>query len=145
MDYRVVDKNTDSDGCEKMMSASPLYIEPCFLSYTPPFKDKPNGTITTFEALWMGVHVECNQGERYTPRVSSSVIKALGVSELVAADQQQYVNITCDFANKLEGLAVLRDELRPRMSQSSFLDGRWFSRKFESALLGVTRECSDVK
>lgn len=247
MDYRIVDKNTDPDGCEKMMSESPLYIEPCFLSYTPPFKDKPkisklpaldngyitfgsfnnlakisdevieawskillatphsklclkakpyadcnikneyfklfqeagidserlillsstktthehlqlynsidialdtfpyNGTTTTFEALWMGVPVVCIKGERHASRVSSSVIKTLGVNELVAADQQQYVNIACDFANNLEGLAVLRDELRPRMSQSPLLDGREFTRKFESALLGVSRESSEVK
>jgi predicted O-linked N-acetylglucosamine transferase (SPINDLY family) len=239
MDYRIVDKNTDPDGSDTMISESPLYIEPCFLSYTPPFKDKPelaklpvldngyitfgsfnnlakisgevidvwanillatphsklclkakpfadsnikskyfklfqeagvdserlillgstkttyehlqlynsidialdtfpyNGTTTTFEALWMGVPVVCIKGERHASRVSFSVIKTLGFNELVAADKQEYVNIACDFASNIEGLLILRNELRPRMSQSPLLDGREFTRKFESALLGV--------
>ena len=35
MDYRLVDKFTDPVSNEKMMSESPLYLEPSFLAYTP--------------------------------------------------------------------------------------------------------------
>lgn len=35
IDYRLVDHNTDPDGAKALMSESPLYIEPCFLCYSP--------------------------------------------------------------------------------------------------------------
>ena len=246
MDYRIVDKITDPEGSGDMMSESPLYIDPCFLSYTPPFKDEPkvselpaidngyitfasfnnlakisddvieawskiilatpgsklclkarqfsdlkikneyieqfqrvgidskrlillsstkttrehlqvynsidialdtfpyNGTTTTFEALWMGVPVICFSGTCHASRVSSTVIRALGVNTLVAKDQQQYVSIACDLANNLEVLVTLRNELRIKMSQSVLLDGEQFTRKFETALLAVSSHNAKV-
>ena len=99
-----------------------------------------NGTTTTFEALWMGVPVICICGERHASKVGASIMKTLGVNELVAEDQQQYVDIACDLANNLESLSTLRKNLRSRMSQSPLLDGKGFAQKFESALLGISKE-----
>ena len=41
MDFRIIDKSTDPEGAEVMMSEVPLYIAPCFLNYTP-YQDSPD-------------------------------------------------------------------------------------------------------
>jgi len=238
MDYRIIDQNTDPEGSEEMMTESPLYIEPCFISYSP-YENSPdvsrlpalkngyvtfgsfnnlakmsdevidvwskiliktpdsklcikarqyadtiiksehikrfkkagidesrlqfltysntttehlqmynsidialdtfpyNGTTTTFEAMWMGVPVVCFTGTRHASRVGMTILKNLDTDELLADNQQQYIDIACNLAADIEKLQEIREQLRPQMLGSPLLDIEDFSKKFESALIGI--------
>ncbi|HXE53822.1 MAG TPA: tetratricopeptide repeat protein [Tepidisphaeraceae bacterium] len=91
----------------------------------------PGGT-TTCDALWSGVPVVSLAGITAMSRAGLSILSNVGLGELVARDQDQYVNIATDLASDLPRLDELRSSLRPRMAASPLMDGRGFARDVES-------------
>jgi predicted O-linked N-acetylglucosamine transferase (SPINDLY family) len=55
------------------------------------------------------------------------------LTELVATDAQQFVNIAIGFADDLPRLAQLRATLRQRMQDSPLMDAPRFTRNLEAA------------
>jgi protein O-GlcNAc transferase len=97
-----------------------------------------NGTITTCEALWMGVPVVCLAGNRHAARVSASLLNAIGKSEFVAPSTQEYVAVAVRLAQDRAGLEQLRFGLRGKMRNSPLLDTKNYSDRFYAAV----RQCS---
>jgi len=93
-----------------------------------------NGSTTSFEALWMGVPVVTLAGERFVGRVGASVLSALGLEELVAADEEDYIVKAVSLAEDRARLSGLRRSLRPRLAASSLCDAPGYTRRFEAAL-----------
>ena len=92
-----------------------------------------NGTTTTNEALWMGVPVVTLRGIRHVDRVGASLLAAVGLSELVAAAENDYVARAVALANDLGRLEGLRAGLRERMTGSELCDGAGFATAMEDA------------
>jgi predicted O-linked N-acetylglucosamine transferase (SPINDLY family) len=91
------------------------------------------GHTTSLDALWMGVPVVSLTGERPVSRAGLSILNNLGLPELVATSQDEYVKIASDLACDHERLAALRPTLRRRMETSVLMDGAHFTRTIESA------------
>lgn len=91
------------------------------------------GGATTADALWMGVPVVSLAGERYIERQGASMLSAVGLSGLVAADEEEYVSIAVGLAGDPERLAGLRSTLRGRMAKSALCDGPGLARTLEDA------------
>lgn len=98
------------------------------------------GTTTTCEALWMGVPVVTLAGARHSGRVSVSLLKAVGLGELVATDEKGYLHMALDLAADAPRRAQLRGALRPRLAASSLCDGAGLAREFESIFRRLWRE-----
>jgi predicted O-linked N-acetylglucosamine transferase (SPINDLY family) len=96
-----------------------------------------NGSLTTCEALWMGVPVVTWPGETFAGRHSLSLLSAAGVSDTIAGSTDHYVRIAVDLASDLDRLALLRRELRPRIAASPLCDGPRFARNLASVLRAV--------
>jgi len=92
-----------------------------------------NGTTTTCDALWMGVPVIALAGRTHVARVGVSQLTNTGLSELIAADVDSYVDIAVALANDLPRLAQLRGTLRERMKTSPLMDAPRFTRNLERA------------
>jgi protein O-GlcNAc transferase len=92
-----------------------------------------HGTTTTCEALWMGVPVVSLAGPSHVSRVGVSLLSAVGLPELIAQSEEEYVAIAVALAADLPRLAELRQALRRRMRSSPLMDEPRFARDIEAA------------
>ena len=92
-----------------------------------------NGHTTSLDALWMGVPVVSLAGQRAVSRAGLSQLTNLGLSELVAWTEDEYVEIATELAGDLPRLAELRATLRSRMEASVLMDAPHFARQIEAA------------
>jgi predicted O-linked N-acetylglucosamine transferase (SPINDLY family) len=92
------------------------------------------GGTTTCDAMWMGVPVVTLAGQTAVQRGGVSLLRNIGLPELVANDVDQYIAIATDLAQSPQRLAELRSTLRGRMESSVLMNAHGFVRDFESAL-----------
>jgi protein O-GlcNAc transferase len=99
-----------------------------------------SGGLTTLEALWMGVPVvTLGGGDRFCARHSVAHLTAAGLSELIAADADAYLDIAAGLAQDRAALAALRAGLRDRMAASPLCDGPRFARHLEESYRALWR------
>jgi predicted O-linked N-acetylglucosamine transferase (SPINDLY family) len=91
-----------------------------------------NGHTTSLDALWMGVPTVTLAGDTVVGRAGVCLAMNLGMPELVARTEDDYVRVACALAGDLERLAPLRGTLRERMQRSPLMDGPRFARNFEA-------------
>jgi predicted O-linked N-acetylglucosamine transferase (SPINDLY family) len=91
------------------------------------------GNITACDALWMGVAVVTLSGQTAVGRGGRSILTNLGLPELIAYSEKQYIQIATDLAADLDRLSILRRAMRPRMLASPLMDAKAFARDVESA------------
>ena len=82
------------------------------------------GSTTTFEALWMGVPVVTRRGATMASRWGASILHALGLEELVADSEVDYIDLAATLAADPRRQAALRRSLRDRVMASALCDGR---------------------
>jgi protein O-GlcNAc transferase len=92
-----------------------------------------NGTTTTCEALWMGVPVVTSLGDRHAGRVGASLLSRVGLGDLVAATDEDYVRICARLAGDRGGLSHLRAQLRGRLETSPLVSPLTLARDIENA------------
>jgi predicted O-linked N-acetylglucosamine transferase (SPINDLY family) len=92
-----------------------------------------NGHTTSLDALWMGVPVVSLAGEHAVSRAGFSQLSNLGLEELVAFSEDDYVNIATGLARDLPRLTAWRATLRARMEASRLMDAPRFARDIEAA------------
>jgi predicted O-linked N-acetylglucosamine transferase (SPINDLY family) len=99
-----------------------------------------NGHTTSLDALWMGVPVVSLAGATTVSRAGLSQLTNLGLPELVASTEDDYVQIATELAHDLPRLATLRATLRPRMEASALMDAPRFARQIEAAYRTMWRQ-----
>lgn len=92
-----------------------------------------NGHTTSLDAMWMGVPVLSLAGGQIVSRAGLSQLSNLGLPELVAFTEEEYVKIAVELARDLPRLEELRATLRSRMQASVLMDGQRFARGIENA------------
>ena len=91
-----------------------------------------NGMTTTCDALWMGVPVLTLPGAMPISRAGLSLLSSVGLGEMAASSEEDYVRIAVELAGNLPRLADLRATLRPRMLASPLMDAPRFARNVEA-------------
>lgn len=92
-----------------------------------------NGTTTSCEALWMGVPVVTLAGTQHAGRVGASLLRRVGLADLVAENATAYVEIAATLAKDPARLRDLRRSMRPRLEGSPLCDAPGFARELEKA------------
>ena len=92
-----------------------------------------NGTTTTCEAMWMGVPVITLCGDRHAARVGNSLLHQVGLEELIAQTEDEYIEIAKQLVNDTGRLKELREGMRERMLNSPLCDEEGFTRQLEQA------------
>lgn len=109
-----------------------------------------NGTTTSFEAAWMGVPLVTLLGSTHRARVGASINTALGLNDLIARNEDDFVRIARDLAADRPRLRAIQASMRDRMTGRAefgagviarpLCDARAYARVFERALRDLWRE-----
>ncbi len=97
------------------------------------------GGLTSCEALWMGVPVITLPQSRVVSRQTFSFLSAIGLPQLAAKDEEDYVRVAVDLAGDRNRLATLRSGMRVRMQASSLMDVSGFTRQLEQCIIELYR------
>ena len=89
-----------------------------------------NGVTTTFEALAMGVPVITMKGYNFNSRCGESIIKNLGVEELIANNEDDYILKAQKIANDKDKLLELRKNIFNISHETPLFDTKQFSQDF---------------
>lgn len=81
-----------------------------------------NGTISTCEAMWMGVPVITLAGNTHASRTGVSLLTTVGLTEFIAQDIKEYLRKALALAQNLDRLSQLRANLRQQMTSSPLCD-----------------------
>jgi protein O-GlcNAc transferase len=92
----------------------------------------PGGT-TSCDALWMGTPVVTMTGQTAVSRSGASILKTLGLDELVTHTRSAYIEAAVSLANDVSKLAALRSSLRDRMQGSILMNAPIFTQNMEAA------------
>jgi predicted O-linked N-acetylglucosamine transferase (SPINDLY family) len=154
-DSRLVLKNKsfrDTGTCQRYIDAFASYaIDPSRISligYLPEKNDHLNlynqidigldtfpynGTTTTCEALWMGVPVITLSGDCHVSRVGTSLLSCLNLEELIARNEEEYVEAAVKLSQDVERLSDFREGIRFWMAASPLCNGETFTVNLEDA------------
>jgi predicted O-linked N-acetylglucosamine transferase (SPINDLY family) len=91
-----------------------------------------NGHTTSLDGMWMGVPVVTSLGGTVVGRAGLCFANVLGMPELVARTEDEYVDIAVTLGRDLERLATIRAGLRARMEASPLMDAPRFARNLEA-------------
>lgn len=99
-----------------------------------------NGTTTTCEAMWMNVPVVTMMGDMHISRVGASLLTNVGLPNLIAHTEEEFVKIAAGYAQNRDSLVALRKGLRSRLQNSPVMNGKQFARDFEGALRTIWKK-----
>jgi predicted O-linked N-acetylglucosamine transferase (SPINDLY family) len=92
-----------------------------------------NGGATTSDALWAGAPVLTCMGDTYVGRMAASLLRAVGLPELVTESPADYEARALDLARTPAQLSALRVRLAQNRLTTPLFDTRLFTRHIEAA------------
>jgi predicted O-linked N-acetylglucosamine transferase (SPINDLY family) len=101
-----------------------------------------HGTTTTAHTLWMGLPVVTLAGRSHVARVGVSMLTNVGLAELVASNEAEYVSHAVKLASEGPWLQDLRLNLRKRMLAAPNMDGERFTRSLEHVYTSMWNDYS---
>lgn len=96
-----------------------------------------SGATTTFDALKMGRPIITLVGERHVSRVSYSLLKHIGLDDLAAFSEDEYVEKALMLANDHKRLCKINAELPRRVENSPLTNQPAFRTNFEKIIRDV--------
>jgi predicted O-linked N-acetylglucosamine transferase (SPINDLY family) len=90
-----------------------------------------NSHSTGIDALWAGVPLVALHGNTFAGRVGASLLKAVGLDELVAATPEAYGDIVLELYRDRNYLASLRKRLADSKRSAPLFDMKMFARDLE--------------
>ncbi len=92
-----------------------------------------NAHTTASDALWAGLPVLTCIGDTFAGRVAASLLKAIGLPELIATSPNEYEACAFDLATHPENLSALHRTLAHNMTTHPLFNTALFTRHIESA------------
>ncbi|XP_024521713.1 probable UDP-N-acetylglucosamine--peptide N-acetylglucosaminyltransferase SPINDLY [Selaginella moellendorffii] len=91
------------------------------------------GTTTTCESLYMGIPCVTMAGKVHANNVGVTLLSQVGLCNLIARTEDEYVKKAVDLASDVSKLSALRTGLRDRMLKSQLCNGPSFVQGLEAA------------
>lgn len=100
-----------------------------------------NAHTTASDALWAGLPVLTLSGRSFASRVAASLLRAIELPELIAANERDYEARAIELATTPAKLAKLGSKLERNRPASPLFDARRFARNIEKAYVAMYRRC----
>ena len=92
-----------------------------------------NAHTTTSDALWTGIPVLTCLGTTFAGRVAASLLKAIGLDELITRSLEDYEALALKLAHDSALLAALKAKLASHRQTYPLFDTKRFARNLEAA------------
>ena len=92
-----------------------------------------NAHTTASDALWTGLPLVTQIGTSFAGRVAASLLRAIGLPELIAETPEDYEAIAFDLATNRDRLSAVKARLAANRLTAPLFDTRRFARHLESA------------
>jgi len=92
-----------------------------------------NAHTTASDALWCGVPVLTSLGSTFAGRVAASLLKAVGLDELITHSLEEYEALALTLARNPEQLAALKARLAENRNKAPLFDTPRYTRNLEAA------------
>jgi len=96
-----------------------------------------NAHTTASDALWMGLPVLTCPGQSFPARVAMSLLRAIGMDELITSSLGEYEALARTLARDPDRLAAIRAKLLRNRDSEPMFDTAQFTRYLESAFTGM--------
>jgi predicted O-linked N-acetylglucosamine transferase (SPINDLY family) len=98
-----------------------------------------NAHTTASDALWAGLPVVTCAGEAFVSRVAGSLLRSLGLSDLVTANLDDYEALALRLASEPDRLAEVRRRLQASRRSAPLFDAACYARNLEAAFAYMVR------
>ena len=98
-----------------------------------------NGVTTSFEAIWMGAPVLTMAGYNFNSRCGESINKNLGLEQLIAKDENEYVSKAVDLSKSKEKYISLRKFIFKNALKSPLFNKKKFAEHFFNSLKEIIK------
>ena len=96
-----------------------------------------NAGTTASDALWAGLPVLTCMGATFAGRVGASLLRAVGLPQLIASTPQQYEQLAVELAINPQRLAAIRSKLAEGLRTAPLFDTAASARHLEAAYAGM--------
>ena len=94
-----------------------------------------NAHATAADALWAGVPLVTARGSTFAGRVATSLLQAVGLTELIAETLEAYETLALNLARDVSALAAVKAKLAANRETHALFDPASFTRHLEGAYL----------
>ena len=98
-----------------------------------------NGVTTSFEAIWMGAPVLTMAGYNFNSRCGASINKNLGMEQLIAKDENEYISKAVDVSKSKEKYISLRKFIFKNATKSPLFNKKKFAENFFNSLKEIVK------
>jgi predicted O-linked N-acetylglucosamine transferase (SPINDLY family) len=96
-----------------------------------------NAGTTASDALWAGLPVLTCAGASFAGRMAGSLLKTIGLPDLVTATQNEYERKAIELATDREKLSEIKKRLEDGRRNSPLFDGKRFTKNLEAAYRAI--------
>jgi protein O-GlcNAc transferase len=100
-----------------------------------------NAHTTASDALWAGLPVLTCLGETFAGRVAASLLRAIGLPELITTSLDEYEALALKLANDPALLAIIKSKLSQNRETYPLFDTARFTRHIEAAYVAIWERC----
>ena len=106
-----------------------------------------SGGTTTMHSLWMGLPVVTIAGQQAFESATAATLRGLYLDELIATDEDAYVELAAALARDPARLAAFRSDIRVRMQRLPLMNHQFFVSDLEAAyrLMWLNHVCGEKR
>ena len=96
-----------------------------------------NAHTTASDALWAGMPLVTYAGKSFSSRVSASLLKSLGLNELICSSETEYYKKALDLGRNPDKVSFLKQKILKNKFSYPLFDSRLFIKNYESKIKEV--------